>query len=1492
VMFMKSKIIKIIGLIFFVGLGFTGTISPELNTRIASARSDEKIPVIVMLKEQVNAKAFTGSPSTLVLSLRQTAEQTQTDLLAFLREQETKGNVKEIESFWIVNAVAFKGTKDVIESVAAREEVEGVYPNRVFKVPPSIEAQPVPTQNVYEWHLEKIGIPKIWERGYRGSGVNIGILDTGIDDSHLDLKGKVAAWGDFAGKTALIDDPQQDPPYENPVDLDGHGTHCAGIMVGGNFSGRWIGVAPEAKLVVARIFDDVGLTTETIILKAMQWVAQFPNLKAVSNSWGYSPSTYSPVLWYALQVWRAWDILPVFAIGNDGPGIMTTNSPGDYPHVFGVGATDDSDQIASFSSRGPIVWWGTTYIKPDISAPGVNITSTYLYGGYRALSGTSMATPIIAGVAALVQQVNRGMSSQQIQNRIQETAIDLGMSGKDNSYGWGRVDAPHAVFLPPSLSGGGVQPISGPPSTTFTFSVTYSDPYNFPAVYVRVHIVNTSTGVATTYDMSSTNGRDYKVSVVLNEKGMYSYYFTASEGIWEVRDPQQGMYSGLIVNNPPILKEAKVEPDSSQKYSSNTLFTYSVVYSDLDGDKPQFVKLHIMKYNSQSQKWEEVQNSPFSITDVQGDDIISGVTYSYKTYLGPGRYAFSFEANDGLETSKTVLNEGPWVNRAPELSDAGIIKPSPPVGPPGSTFTYSVTYKDMDGDAAQYVNLHVIKDGKEINGSPFTMTQGQGSWTTGVIFTYDLSLSERGSYSFYFEASDGTDTTSTLPISGPQLDRPPQLSNGIVNPTVGAPGAVKFVFSVQYSDPDGDPAKWVRAHIKLGDVEISGSPFAMTSNDGKSWEVAVPLSQVGQYKFKFAASDGVATVETDWSDGPIVNNPPQLLNVQVSPPQGKVGDTFTFSVVYKDIDNDQPQNVKIIIKDEKGNDLPVPTLTPEGNNPAVGIKFSGSEVINQQGTFTVQFSATDGKPNGDVKSSTVKFGVGVILLTPTPSELDITTQRSTSVVINVAYLASQGVKLQITDPDNITTSKDVFTDATGNASLPLSPDKLGTWVVDATDKATGQSKGNATFSVKATNQFPAKDMVSLPFGFSQLSLNELWGGDVFTSGKVVAAFYDPSQPSQYSLDTTGATKLSTGLGFWMKTNDGNPITIATLKGSIIEEVPVPVSLEKTDKKYWNIVGEPYLSTLDISQVLVQYKDPQTNEVKRISLSEADRAGLVKGYFWGYDPSVNDYILIHPALSGDNRILKPWKGYWIRALQDGVQLVFTPATKSVEAREVKPEGWKVQLVAQSSSGKDTCNYLGMGDSGLLSGVEEPPALSGVQLYFLRNGERLAWDVREKAERAEWDVVVEGAGEITLSWPNLSQVPKGYALFLIDGDKRINMLTSSRYVFSSDGRKELKVVYERRASSLLISGLMAKAVRGGVNVSFSLSDSADVKVSVKGVDGRLIKEMTRSGVAGLNSVVWDGKDAQGKPLPAGVYLLEVIARSSDGSFVRGITMFNLR
>jgi C1A family cysteine protease len=807
----------------------------------------------------------------------------------------------------------------------------------------------------------------------------------------------------------------------------------------------------------------------------------------------------------------------------------------------------------------------------------------------------------------------------------------------------------------------------------------------------------------------------------------------------------------------------------------------------------------------------------------------------------------------------------------PAFSGANFI---PSKGTPSTLFTFSLLY-NIPNKPLTFLKLHLANT---ITGKTFDSDM---SSLDGKNYKTRIYL-ERGLYNFYFTASDGKISyryPSVGEFTGPKVNTPPLLNNGKVEPSVGAPGD-KFTFSVEYSDPDVDPAEYVKLHILQDGSEITGSPFTMTSKDGKLWTYSLTLYKAAGYKYsyKFSASDGIDETSTTAVEGPIVNNPPQLLNPQANPQYGQVGGKFTFSVTYKDIDGDQPQNVRLIITDPQGSELPPQTLEQEGNNPKLGIVFTAKDVVlNNPGVYTFVFEAEDGYVK--VRSDKGSVGVGVIAVQASPEELDIIAQRGATIKISIAYMASQTLSLNITNPLGKVFSMEVDTDQNGLASTTLPTpqiplDTLGTWKIEAKDKATGQSKGSASFVIKTTNKFPAMDMVSLPLLFTNTKVSDILKDQL---SNLTLKWWDPAQGKYVDLSV-----LNTGQGFWMKIGSGTASTL-NLYAGVLPSGETTVSLAKG----WNIIGSSYTSDLDIGSVKVKYAN---NPV--MSLVDADKAGLVRGYLWGYDPTTGDYILIHPALSGDNRTIKGWKGYWIRALQDGVQLVFTPATKSVETRDVKPEGWKVQLVVQGASGKDTCNYLGMGDSRLLSGVEEPPALSGVRLYFLRNGERLAWDVREKAERAEWDVVVEGAGEITLSWPNLSQLPKGYGLYLIDGDKRINMLTSSRYVFSSDGHKELKVIYERRASALLISGLMAKAVRGGVNVSFSLSDSAEVKVSVKGVDGRLIKEMTRSGVAGLNSVVWDGKDAQGKPLPAGVYLLEVVARSSDGSFVRGITMFNLR
>jgi subtilisin family serine protease len=264
----------------------------------------------------------------------------------------------------------------------------------------------------------------------------VGHLDTGVFGEHPALAGKILAFKDFT--------PEAKP---EAFDGQGHGSHTAGTIVGG----EGVGVAPAARLIVARVFDTKGGTTTEILLSAMQWVVDpdgNPETKdgprLVSNSWGSNNST-DKVFWDVVQSWVDLDILPVFAAGNNGMWGGKVGTPAAFPHSWAVAATTSSDSLAYFSSQGPVAWDGSPLMKPDIAAPGDRIVSCSHNGGMVSNSGTSMACPGVAGVAALMYQADPALTIEQIRLISEETAKDLGTVGKDGKFGSGLIDAYAAV---------------------------------------------------------------------------------------------------------------------------------------------------------------------------------------------------------------------------------------------------------------------------------------------------------------------------------------------------------------------------------------------------------------------------------------------------------------------------------------------------------------------------------------------------------------------------------------------------------------------------------------------------------------------------------------------------------------------------------------------------------------------------------------------------------------------------------------------------------------------------------------------------------------------------------------------------------------------------------------------------------------------------------------------------------------------------------------
>jgi hypothetical protein len=338
--------------------------------------------------------------------------------------------------------------------------IADIFPNRPVRVPPVAKSATLPRvvedNKANAWGLAKTGALASWGVfGARGKGALIAILDTGVDASHPDLKGKIAGFAEFGDDGRLVTDKLTDA-----YDSGEHGTHCAGIVVGGNESGRWIGMAPEAKILAGLVLKG-GIGTDAQILAGMEW-AITKGAQVISMSLGGLRmvadvlDTYTRIIISANRV----GIPVVVAVGNEGS--QTSGSPGNDYFAFTVGATDSEDWAAGFSGGRTQVFGTSRYIKPEflplvyskpeVSAPGVDIYSSTPNGGYAAWNGTSMATPHVAGAMALLlgepSQIVATPDSQRtnlLQSLLISTVKELGEAGQNHRFGHGRIDVLRAL---------------------------------------------------------------------------------------------------------------------------------------------------------------------------------------------------------------------------------------------------------------------------------------------------------------------------------------------------------------------------------------------------------------------------------------------------------------------------------------------------------------------------------------------------------------------------------------------------------------------------------------------------------------------------------------------------------------------------------------------------------------------------------------------------------------------------------------------------------------------------------------------------------------------------------------------------------------------------------------------------------------------------------------------------------------------------------------
>jgi len=288
-----------------------------------------------------------------------------------------------------------RAEKEVVNSITGAPPLSLIRPTRVASAALDQEIT---------WGINALGIPQLWTEGYTGKGILVGHLDTGADGNHPALRDAIAAFAQFDLLGREVN------PAPQPFDTEDHGTHTAATIAGRAVQGKAIGVAPEAELASAIVIEGGDVIAR--VLGGMDWVVG-KGVRVLSMSLGFRGwwQDFLPLT----RLLRRRNILPIFAVGNEGPG--TSRSPGNYWQTLSIGAIDPNQQVADFSSsqrfkrkRDPIV--------PDLVAPGVDVVSARPGGGYQSMDGTSMATPHIAGLAALLLEAKPNATVNQIERAI------------------------------------------------------------------------------------------------------------------------------------------------------------------------------------------------------------------------------------------------------------------------------------------------------------------------------------------------------------------------------------------------------------------------------------------------------------------------------------------------------------------------------------------------------------------------------------------------------------------------------------------------------------------------------------------------------------------------------------------------------------------------------------------------------------------------------------------------------------------------------------------------------------------------------------------------------------------------------------------------------------------------------------------------------------------------------------------------------------------
>ncbi len=497
---MKKILLLVISCVLF-NISFAQNVMEKELQDAMNQKGDEMIDVSIMFKSQIDAaklKAKAGRSNDksikrdiVVSELKDFSSRTQSDVMSILEAEESNGSVADINALWIVNAISCKASRDVIYKLASHPDVAVISYNREVQLLDNSKAREMDEaaddRGSAAPHVIQVNADDVWNQGYTGKNVIVAVLDSGTNINHYDLKDHL-----WVGYADTDDDGEEDDIIHgwnyisNNSDITddfGHGTHCAGIVCGDGTVGITVGVAPDATLMTLKIVNRAGGGSVDQMLSGVQFAVE-NGADVISMSLGFKNNQITDA--QKKEIRDAFvnvlesGVVVCAAAGNDGTTIGVPNNV-DYPatcpapwlhpdqkaindggvsSVICVGNVNSYNNHVSSSSEGPVTWQGvegyndypyngtTTFglIRPDICAPGELVYSLKhdQVDKYKYMSGTSQATPGVAGVIALMLEKNSSLTPAQMCEIIETTASNK-PAVKNNQVGSGVVDALSAV---------------------------------------------------------------------------------------------------------------------------------------------------------------------------------------------------------------------------------------------------------------------------------------------------------------------------------------------------------------------------------------------------------------------------------------------------------------------------------------------------------------------------------------------------------------------------------------------------------------------------------------------------------------------------------------------------------------------------------------------------------------------------------------------------------------------------------------------------------------------------------------------------------------------------------------------------------------------------------------------------------------------------------------------------------------------------------------